>query len=135
MQTREFNFGVTSACVRSALVVTLPEVIACGTLEAARNLVLDAFRQQSLQGVIFDLSSITVMDCTDFHQLRAIAEMVHLLGARALLVGMQPGVAGHLLSNDVNIEGLEFGRELDEALDRLSNGPGVPPEMPVQSDA
>ena len=130
MPARDSNWGVTSTRVRSALIVTLPEAIASGTLAAARSLALDAVRGQSLEFVIFDLSSVAVMDCAEFNQLRAIAEMMHLLGARTTIVGIRPGIVAYLVSNDVSIEGPAFGRELEDALDLLSGAPGASPEAP-----
>lgn len=132
MQAREYLHGVSSTRVHAAVVLTLPESIAAGTLEAARNLALDAIRQDSLRAVILELSNVRMMDCTEFEQVRAIAGMARLLGSQAYVVGLRPGVVAYLVSNDANTEGLQFERQLEDALDRLATGASESADVPEQ---
>ena len=135
MSGREYLGGVSSTRVHSSVVVTLPETIAVGTLDAARNIALDAIRNDCLRAVILELSNVRVMDCTEFEQLRAIAGMVRLLGAQAYVVGMRPGIVAYLVSNDANTEGLQFERALEDALDRLAAGAADSMDTPMQAPA
>lgn len=135
MSGREYLGGVSSTRVHSSVVVTLPETIAVGTLDAARNIALDAIRNDCLRAVILELSNVRVMDCTEFEQLRAIAGMARLLGAHAYVVGMRPGIVAYLVSNDANTEGLQFERALEDALDRLASGAADSMDTPMQAPA
>lgn len=135
MSGREYLGGVSSTRVHSSVVVTLPETIAAGTLDAARNIALDAIRNDCLRAVILELSNVRVMDCTEFEQLRAIAGMARLLGAQACVVGMRPGIVAYLVSNDANTEGLQFERALEDALDRLASGTADSMDTPTQAPA
>lgn len=117
------------------MVLTLPETLAAESLESARNMALDAIREDSLRAVILELSNVKVMDCAEFEQVRAIAGMARLLGAQAFVVGLRPGVVAYLVSNDANTEGLQFERELEDALDRLAAGTADSDDMPVQEPA
>lgn len=135
MSGREYLGGVSSTRVHSSVVVTLPETIAVGTLDAARNIALDAIRNDCLRAVILELSNVRVMDCTEFEQLRAIAGMARLLGAQAYVVGMRPGIVAYLVSNDANTEGLQFERALEDALDRLASGAADSMDTPMQAPA
>ncbi|MEI6721461.1 MAG: STAS domain-containing protein [Betaproteobacteria bacterium] len=127
--------GVSSTRVRSSVVLTLPQTLVAETFESARNIALDAIREDSLRAVILELSNVRVMDCTEFEQVRGIAGMARLLGAQAFVVGLRPGVVAYLASNDANTEGLQFEREIEDALDRLAAGAADSTDMPAQDPA
>ncbi len=127
--------GVSSTRVHSSVVLTLPQTLAAETFEFARNIALDAIREDSLRAVILELSNVRVMDSGEFQQLCAIAGMARLLGAQAFVVGLRPGVVAYLVSNDANTEGLQFERELEDALNRLAAGAADSGDMPAQDPA
>lgn len=111
---------VTATPVGGCLIVTLPAEFAPGMFEEARDRTLRALRVGGLQAVVLDLTPVEIMDREDFGRVRQLADMAALLGVRPMLVGLRAGVVMHLVESDVDTDGLETARDLQEALDRVS---------------
>lgn len=110
---------MTATAVGGCLIVTLPAELAPEMLQEARDRTLQALRLGGLQAVVLEVSVVEIMDLEDFDRLRELAAMAALLGVRPILVGLRAGVVMHLVDSDVDIEGLETARDLQEALDRV----------------
>ena len=117
--------GVTSTLVRGCLVVTLPQELA-DRLAEIQAAVLDAVRETGARVAVIELSAVKVLDCEEFVGIRAMVDMLRLLGARPILVGLSAGIVGYLVSNDADTRGLEVERDLQDALDRVTGDRGVP---------
>ena len=111
--------GVTSTLVRGCLVVTLPQELA-DRLAEIQAAVLDAVRETGVRVAVIEMSAVKVLDCEEFVGIRAMVDMLRLLGARPILVGLSAGIVGYLVSNDADTRGLEVERDLQDALDRVS---------------
>ena len=111
--------GVTSTLVRGCLVVTLPQELA-DRLSEIQAAVLDAVRETGARVAVIEMSAVKVLDCEEFVGIRAMIDMLRLLGARPILVGLSAGIVGYLVSNDADTRGLEVERDLQDALDRVS---------------
>ena len=111
--------GVTSTLVRGCLVVTLPQERA-DRLDQIQAAVLDAVRETGARVAVIEMSAVKVLDCEEFVGIRAMIDMLRLLGARPILVGLSAGIVGYLVSNDADTRGLEVERDLQDALDRVS---------------
>ena len=59
------------------------------------------------------------MDVEDFEVLRRSMAMASILGARSILVGLQPGIVASLIALDCNVDGVEAAADLDDAFQRL----------------
>lgn len=57
-----------------------------------------------IRGVLIDVSAVRVLEAFHFALLADMAKMVSLLGARAIFVGFQAGVAAALIDLEVNIQ-------------------------------
>jgi rsbT antagonist protein RsbS len=57
-----------------------------------------------LRGVLIDVSAVRVLEAFHFALLADMAKMVALLGAKAIFVGFQAGVAAALIDLEVNIQ-------------------------------
>jgi rsbT antagonist protein RsbS len=57
-----------------------------------------------IKGVLIDVSAVRVLEAFHFSLLADMAKMVSLLGARAIFVGFQAGVAAALIDLEVNIQ-------------------------------
>jgi len=109
--------------------VTFPAEIA-GGLERAQSIALDSVQRAAARAAVLELSAVKFMDRTEFQGLRTLSGMLSLLGARCIIVGLRPGVVAWLIGNDVIVDGLEFGHDLESALERLGlveNGPESDP--------
>ena len=86
-------------------------------------------------GVILELSGLETLDSREFESLRRIIEMTRLLGARAVLVGLRPGVVSSLVELGVDIDGLEAALHPDAAFDLLLCAPEEAPAEAPEPEA
>jgi rsbT antagonist protein RsbS len=91
-----------------------------------QELVLDVRRHRSA-GVIIDVTLIEVMDSFAARTLRAIAQVVRLLGAEAVIVGIQPDVAFAMVQLGLTLEGTRTALDLEEGMALLQQGDGRGP--------
>jgi len=105
----------TQGCV----LATLPAELAPGLLVQFELDLLAKIRESELRGVVIDLSSLELMDLTDFRKLSRIAKMTEVLGARAILVGLRPGVVAGLVALGASAEGLDTALNVELGLERL----------------
>lgn len=80
-----------------------------------QDLVLDVRRHRS-SGVIIDVTLIDVMDSFAARTLRGIAQVVKLLGAEVIIVGIQPDVAFAMVQLGLTLEGTATALDLEEGL-------------------
>ena len=93
--------------------------------------VLDRFREDLLlrihktgsRGVILDVSGLETLDSGEFAALRRIITMCTIMGAEAVLVGLQPGVVSALIEAGADVDGLQAAINLDAAFDMLQPEP------------
>ena len=67
------------------------------------------------RGVILDVSALDILDSAEFSALRDIIKMSEIMGAEAVLVGLQPGVVSSLIQAGVEVEGVRSTINLDAA--------------------
>lgn len=84
-------------------------------LQLRQELVNDVRRHRAT-GVIIDVSLIDVMDSFAARTLRVITQMVKLLGAEAIIVGIQPDVAFAMVQLGLTLEGTSTALDLEEGL-------------------
>jgi rsbT antagonist protein RsbS len=82
---------------------------------------LDRIKGAGVSGVILDVSGVQIMDVEDFEVLRRSMAMASILGARSILVGLQPGIVSSLIGLDCNVDGVEAAADLDDAFQRLQH--------------
>lgn len=87
------------------------------------ELVADVRRYRST-GVIVDVTLLDVMDSFAARTLRGIAQMIKLLGATAVIVGIQPEVAFSMVQLGLTLEGINTALDLEEGL-ALLRTPGI----------
>ncbi len=74
-------------------------------------------------GVVIDVTGLDVMDSFATRNLRAIAHMARLRGAKTVVVGIQPSVAFAMVQLGLSLEGVTTALDLEEALELLSRRP------------
>jgi PAS domain S-box-containing protein len=99
-------------------VIALPVV---GTLDGRRaQMTMEALlREISEKGVRFallDLTGVETIDTATAEHVARIAEAVGLLGARAIITGIQPAVAQTMVQLGVNLEAIQTRRNLRDGL-------------------
>lgn len=104
--------------VRGCVVVAMPPQLQPDTLAALRESVLEAVQASRAAAVVVDCAMLRIMDSVEFEELREVLRACALLGAVGTLAGLRPGVVAHLVNADVNTDGLETARNIEDALDR-----------------
>lgn len=111
--------SVTATRVGDNLVVTLPPDLTDSTLEQVRTVALTHVHKAPTQAVIFECSAVHYMDRQEFEQLCALFRVVAMLGAKACLVGLGPGIVKYLVMANVDSAGLLAFLDLNEALEHF----------------
>jgi rsbT antagonist protein RsbS len=73
-----------------------------------------------IRGVLIDVSAVRVLEAFHFSLLADMAKMVSLLGAKAIFVGFQAGVAAALIDLEVNLENLSTVVTMADGLAELA---------------
>lgn len=81
-------------------------------------------RRHRSTGVIVDVSMLDVMDSFAVRMLRGIAQMVKLLGAKCVVVGIQPDVAFSMVQLGLTLEGTMTALDLEDGLAMLDDRSG-----------
>ena len=87
-------------------------------LELREELAAGVRRHRST-GVVVDVTLLDVMDSFAVRTLRGIAQMVKLLGAECVVVGIQPDVAFAMVQLGLTLEGTMTALDLEDGLDVL----------------
>ena len=77
-------------------------------------------RRNRSTGVVVDVTLLDVMDSFAVRTLRGIAQMVKLLGARCVVVGIQPDVAFSMVQLGLTLEGTMTALDLEDGLETLN---------------
>jgi len=78
-------------------------------------------RRHRSTGVLVDVTLLDVMDSFAVRTLRGIAQMVKLLGAQCIIVGIQPDVAFSMVQLGLTLEGTTTALDLEDGLDVLQS--------------
>jgi rsbT antagonist protein RsbS len=84
-----------------------------------RDELADGVRRHRSTGVVVDVTMLDVMDSFAVRTLRGIAQMVKLLGAECVVVGIQPDVAFSMVQLGLTLEGTMTALDLEDGLDVL----------------
>jgi anti-anti-sigma factor len=111
--------GAAFARLGEVLVATLLGDLDAEVRALVRRDLLARVQSEGVRDVILDLSALSVIDLDDFGHLAQTLEMAHLLGARALLVGLSAPVAATLAELGAPIDRVEGEATVERALERL----------------
>ena len=89
-------------------------------MQLREELALGVRRHRST-GVLVDVTLLDVMDSFAVRTIRGIAQMVKLLGAQCIIVGIQPDVAFSMVQLGLTLEGTTTALDLEEGLDLLQS--------------
>ena len=89
-------------------------------MQLREELALGVRRHRST-GVLVDVTLLDVMDLFAVRTIRGIAQMVKLLGAQCIIVGIQPDVAFSMVQLGLTLEGTTTALDLEDGLDLLQS--------------
>jgi len=93
-------------------------------LGAFQRELLESIRRSQVRGVILDISLVDLCDAEDFRALRQTLQMAALLGVRGVLVGLRPALVQWIVESDVDLDGIETSRSVQDAIATLTPGSG-----------
>jgi rsbT antagonist protein RsbS len=75
-----------------------------------------AVRKYRSKGVVIDVTVLDVMDSFAARTLRSITVMTRLLGAKVVIVGIQPEIAFSMVQLGLRLEGTMTGLDLEDGI-------------------
>jgi anti-anti-sigma regulatory factor len=117
MSSLGFSYGLTS--VKGSLMLTLPSSISDDFIEQIKVLVANEAKKKRSRAVIFDFSATKIMDCSEFIDLKDIANALQLIGVVPLFVSLSPGIVVHLINNDIFFSEISTLINIEAAYDYL----------------
>jgi rsbT antagonist protein RsbS len=100
----------------SILVATVQAAVTDSDFLRMREDLMQMVRAHRTQGVIIDVTPLDVLDSFASRSLRALAHMIKLLGARTVIVGIQPEVAFAMVQLGLTLQGIATALDLEEGL-------------------
>lgn len=101
------------------LIASVQEALVDADLVGLRDELVAEVKLYRANCVIIDVTVLDVLDSFAARTLRHIAQMTQLLGARTVVVGIQPDVAFAMVQLGLTLEGTETALDLEDALSLL----------------
>lgn len=102
------------------LIASVQEALIDADLVGLRDELVAEVKKYRATCVIIDVTVLDVLDSFAARTLRHIAQMTQLLGARTVIVGIQPDVAFAMVQLGLTLEGTETALDLEDALAMLN---------------
>lgn len=102
------------------LIASVQEALMDADLVGLRDELVAEVKKYRARCVIIDVTVLDVLDSFAARTLRHIAQMTQLLGARTVVVGIQPDVAFAMVQLGLTLEGTETALDLEDALSLLN---------------
>jgi rsbT antagonist protein RsbS len=103
----------------SVLIASVQGSMTDADLAQMRDELVSDVRRHRSTGVIVDVTMLDVMDSFAARTLRGITQLIKLLGATSIVVGIQPEVAFSMVQLGLTLEGTTTALDLEEGLEIL----------------
>ena len=120
--------GVAIKVSREVVVASIQVDLDDDVLDRFREDLLRRVHETGSRAVILDVSGLETLDSDEFATLRRIITMTTIMGAEAVLVGLQPGVVSALIEAGADVDGLQAAINLDAAFALLQPVPEPEPD-------
>jgi anti-anti-sigma regulatory factor len=102
--------------IGSCYILSVCDDIEDSTLEAFCISAVNAVHKDSLDGVIFNFNNVNVIDSYTVTLFKNTTDMIALLGAKTVWVGLSPGVISSILDFQIDLEGIQTGNNISHAI-------------------
>ena len=121
MAAELISSGIALHSIDDCLIVPVRSEIDDNYLSRLTRETLRQTSETGLKGVLIDVSAVRVLEAFHFSLLADMAKMVALLGAKAIFVGFQAGVAAALIDLEVNIKDINTMVTMADGLAALAS--------------
>ena len=111
------DIGTSMAEVDGLLVVSLPGELSDAVLNRIVCDVSERAADETIRGVILNLSTVTLLDMAEFEVLRRLVQTNRVLGVPTVLMGIRPGIAAYLCQMPIDTHDLTFRVDMVSALE------------------
>lgn len=98
------------------LIASVQEALMDADLLGLRDELVADVKRYRATGVIIDVTVLDVLDSFAARTIRNIAQMTRLIGARTVIVGIQPDVAFSMVQLGLTLEGIDTALDLEDGL-------------------
>jgi len=98
------------------LIASVQEALMDADLLGLRDGLVADVKRYRATGVIIDVTILDVLDSFAARTIRNIAQMTRLIGARTVIVGIQPDVAFSMVQLGLTLEGIDTALDLEDGL-------------------
>jgi len=98
------------------LIASIQGALSDAELLALRDQLVGKVRQFRSSAVLIDVTVLDIMDSFAARTLRSISSMTKLLGAKTIVVGIQPDVALSMVQLGLTLEGTIIALDLEDGL-------------------
>lgn len=117
MASPAIDIRTSMATVDGLLVVSLPGELSDAVLNRIVADITQRVTEDSIRGVILNLSTVTLLDMAEFQVLRHLVQTNEVLGVPTVLMGIRPGIAAYLCQMPITIDDLIFRVDMASALE------------------
>jgi len=106
--------------LRGNLIISIQVALSDRMVQLLKDDVTHNIEQERPDGVVIDVSGINIMDSYISRAIRDLCITARLMGVRTAISGIDPMIAITLVEMGIGLEGVETRRDLESALDFLS---------------
>lgn len=125
--------GVPIVRLGDTLVVPVQQALHDRAALALQDDITNALSRTAAGGLLLDVSVIDIVDSFMGRMINDIAAMARLMGARTVLVGIQPAVAITLVELGMNLRGVLTALDVEQGLQLLAKTEGQPAHHQVRT--
>jgi len=102
--------------VENTLLATIQSVLSDGALQQFQTDLLGRVSGSKIRYVLCDLSGVDLLDIDEYLNIVKTFNMVGLLGAKTIMIGLSPGIVATLVDYDIDITQFQYALNIDDAL-------------------
>ena len=119
MKNEDSLFNVAMYVIRNCLIVSVQVELHDKVILNIQKDILRKVNEREIKGVIIDVSMVGLMDSFIVKTISNTAEMLSLLGAKTVLIGLKPGIVAAFVDLDLEFKGAKFALNVEEGLSLL----------------
>lgn len=108
--------NITVTQIQDNLVLTINTKLSNEILEHIKEVSISKAHKLILKFVIFEFTSLKILDSIEFEQFIELFKMLNIIGAKCIVTGLNPGIVMHLANSDINTSSFTATLNINDAL-------------------